>query len=177
MLRLAGLAIIGAVSAAAAAQSVAMFEHAHPTASLRPAQGVADATPAVAPAPSPAVGYSASVVKASDGHYWAEAQVDGHEVRFLVDTGASVVALTPDDAQRLGFSPQNLAYTYQITTASGVARAARVKLESVSVAGAEVHDVDAMVIESGLSTSLLGMTYLGRLSQFEATQTALILRP
>ena len=60
-----------------------------------------------------------------------------------------------------------------MTTANGVARAARVKLDEVSVSGAEVRDVDAYVIESGLSTSLLGMTYLGRLSRFEATQTSL----
>jgi aspartyl protease family protein len=52
-----------------------------------------------------------------------------------------------------------------------------VKLKRVSVAGATVADVDALVIEDGLDTSLLGMTYLGRLSRFEATRTALILRP
>jgi aspartyl protease family protein len=172
MLRLAAVAVIGAVSAGAASQAVLALDHASREAPLRPAESVA-----VAPQAAPAGGDTASVVKAADGHYWAEANVDGHEVRFLVDTGASAVALTPDDAERLGFSPQSLAYTYQVSTAGGVTRAARVKLDDVSVAGAEVHDVDAYVIESGLPTSLLGMTYLGRLSQFEATQTALILRP
>ena len=55
--------------------------------------------------------------------------------------------------------------------------AAEIKLARVAVAGAEVDDVDAFVIQSGLKQSLLGMTYLGRLSQFEATQTGMILRP
>jgi aspartyl protease family protein len=178
MLRLAAIAVIGALSVAAAGvagQAVVAFNnHADRDSPLRPAESAA---PVAAVAEAPAEGSAASVVKAADGHYWAEAEVDGHEVRFLVDTGASAVSLTPDDAQRLGFSPASLAYTYQVNTAGGVARAAKIKLDSVSVAGAVVNNVDAYVIESGLPTSLLGMTYLGRLSQFEATQTALILRP
>jgi aspartyl protease family protein len=117
------------------------------------------------------------VTKSADGHYWAEANVNGSAVRLLVDTGATDVALTTDDARRLGFDPRQLNYIYRVTTANGQARAARIKLASVSVAGAEVENVDALVIERGLQTSLLGMTYLGRLSQFDATPNALILRP
>ncbi len=174
MLRLAAIAMIGAVSAAASAEAVISLSRDHPAPPLRQAET------AIAPVQSdaaPATGEAASVVKAEDGHYWAEAAVNGEEVRFLVDTGASAVALTPDDALRLGFDPKTLNYAYTVTTASGQARAAQVKLATVAVAGAEVDNVDAYVIESGLKTSLLGMTYLGRLSQFEATQSALILRP
>ena len=98
-------------------------------------------------------------------------------MRFLVDTGASAVALTLADAQRLGIATDKLDYNYKVVTASGETRAAAVKLGRVSVAGAALNDVDAMVIESGLESSLLGMTYLGRLASFEATRTALILRP
>ena len=87
------------------------------------------------------------------------------------------MALTPEDAERLGLEPHSLSYTYQVNTASGIARAARVTLDDVSIAGADVRNVDAYVIETGLPTSLLGMTYLGRLSQFEATQSSLTLRP
>ena len=139
---------------------------------MAPAQSVA-----VEPAPGAATGAPASVVKAPDGHFWAEATVNGRAVHFLVDTGASAVALTLEDARRLGIEPRDLNYTYQVTTAAGQVRAAKVSLADVSVAGARVRNVDALVIEKGLQTSLLGMTYLGRLSQFEATQTALILRP
>jgi len=64
-----------------------------------------------------------------------------------------------------------------VTTASGKTLAAQVRLDNVTVAGARVDSVDALVVRDGLSTSLLGMTYLGRLSRFEATPEALILRP
>ncbi len=109
-------------------------------------------------APAPDATGAASIAKSDDGHYWAEALVNGKRVRFLVDTGATAVALTAEDAQRLGFEPKTLNYGYQVTTANGLARAAEVKLASVSVAGARVEDVQALVIEKGLPTSLLGMT-------------------
>lgn len=119
----------------------------------------------------------AQISKAADGHYWAQANVNGRWVKFLVDTGASAVALTGADAQRLGIDLASLDYTRPVTTASGQTMAAQIKLDQVTVAGARVDDVDALVVRDGLSTSLLGMTYLGRLSRFEATRTALILRP
>lgn len=170
MLRLAVLALVGAVSAVGAAQAVASFGNAGHAASLTTPQAVAASS-------APAAGDAASIAKASDGHYWAEAEVNGSRVRFLVDTGASAVALTTADAQRLGFEPSRLNYSYKVMTASGEAHAAAVKLASVSVAGTKVANVDALVLDKGLDTSLLGMTYLGRLSSFEATRSALILRP
>lgn len=119
---------------------------------------------------------AAAVRKADDGHYWAEAQVEGRHVHFLVDTGASTVALTAADARRLGLDVGDLTFDQPVETAGGRAMAANVKLDYVSVAGARVEDVEALVMREGLSTSLLGMTYLGRLSRFEATRDALILR-
>ena len=118
----------------------------------------------------------ASLSKAADGHYWAEAQVEGRRVRFLVDTGASIVALTTADAQRLGLDSRTLAFDQPVSTAGGRAMAAAVTLDYVSVAGARVDDVEAVVMREGLETSLLGMTYLGRLSRFEASRDSLILR-
>lgn len=169
MLRLAALALVGAVSAVGAAQAVAAFAPHERAAALT--------LPAAMPAEPAAEGEAASIAKAPDGHYWAEADVNGSRVRFLVDTGASAVALTTADAQRLGFEPSRLNFAYKVMTANGEAHAAAVKLASVSVAGAQVADVDALVLDKGLDTSLLGMTYLGRLSRFEATKTSLILRP
>ncbi len=182
MLKLVSVGAIATVSAAIAAQAVMSLNQAQHQPDLRRAETVG---PVAAPAPDAGVppvapaaeGSAASVAKAADGHYWAEATVNGSEVRFLVDTGASAVALTQTDAQRLGVLPAPADYTLQVTTANGQTRAAPVKLASVAVGGAEVQNVDALVIENGLQTSLLGMTYLGRLSQFEATKTALILRP
>jgi aspartyl protease family protein len=119
----------------------------------------------------------AQVLKAADGHYWAEAEIDGRAVRVLVDTGASVVALTREDALRLGLKLTPEDFTRTVQTASGPARAAAVELKSVAIAGAEVRQVQALVVEDGLTQSLLGMSYLGRLSGFEATPVGLTLRP
>jgi aspartyl protease family protein len=169
MMRVAGIALAAALSAVGAAKAVVIFEDHAPKA--RPVElSLTASSP-------PANGQDSEVVKGDDGHYWAQGQVNGSAVKFLVDTGASAVALTQEDAQRLGYSGSDLTYDYKVTTASGEARAARIRLSSIAVSGAEVRDVDAYVIESGLQTSLLGMSYLGRLSRFEATPQALILHP
>jgi aspartyl protease family protein len=172
--------LFGAITATVAAQAVITYGRDHAGASLRSAENAPassqDATADVAAVPAVAGG-AAQVMKAADGHYWTEASVNGHEVRFLVDTGASAVSLTQNDARRLGIEPTSLSYTARVMTANGPARAAKVKLDSIAVGAAQVRDVDALVIEDGLGTSLLGMTYLGRLSQFEATQTSMIFRP
>jgi aspartyl protease family protein len=175
ILRFATVALVAAASAVGSAEAVVLLADYHPHA-LRAATvetaGGASALPAV----RPAVGGGA-LMKASDGHFWAEGDVNGTRVRFLVDTGATAVALTPQDAERLGIDLTRLSYGYTVVTAGGRARAASVKLASVSVAGAKLADVDALVIEKGLDASLLGMSYLGRLSSFQATRQALFLRP
>lgn len=169
MIRFVAIAAIGALSAVGAARAVVSLD---PDRYAAPAR----AEPAVAAiAAGPAA--NAQVRKAADGHYWAEADVNGKAVRFLVDTGATAVSLTLEDARRLGVDTASLDYRYDVITADGRARAATVKLASISIAGARVDNVDALVIEKGLTASLLGMSYLGRLRAFEATQTALILKP
>lgn len=131
----------------------------------------------VATRPPQASGASAQVVRGADGHYWTQARIDGRAVDVLVDTGATVVALTRQDARRLGVDPGPDAFTRHVQTASGLARAAPVRLSSVSVGGTRVEAVEALVVEEGLAYSLLGMSFLGRLSGFEATPHGLTLRP
>lgn len=118
-----------------------------------------------------------AIPKAKDGHFWANATVNTRAVRFLVDTGATVVTLTPADAQRLGFDAKTLTYDREVTTANGKTYAASVNLSVVGIGQSTVRNVDAMVVKEGLTTSLLGMSYLGRLSRFEATPSSLILHP
>jgi len=122
-------------------------------------------------------GHMTAIPKADDGHFWANAVVNHKAVHFLVDTGATVVALTPADAQRLGFDAKTLNFNREVTTANGKTLAATVTLGSVGIGQSTVHEVDALVLKEGLSTSLLGMSYLGRLSRFEATPSSLILHP
>lgn len=134
-------------------------------------------TPIHAAIDAPAHGGPAQVLKAADGHYWADALIDGKAVRVMVDTGASVVALTPEDAIRLGLRLRAGDFSGTVITASGPARAAPVELGTVAVAGARVERVAALVVEHGLPHSLLGMSYLGRLSSFSATPAEITLRP
>jgi aspartyl protease family protein len=184
MLKFAAVAVFGALSALGATRALGGNDTSSGAApQLRPATSFSSSSEPSAAVREPesrvasqAYG-DASITKGPDGHYWAEADVNSRRVRFLVDTGATEVALTGADARRLGFEPRDLTYAYKVSTASGDALAARVHLDSVSVAGARVRNVDALVIDHGLDISLLGMTYLGRLSRFEATPQALILRP
>jgi len=120
---------------------------------------------------------SPAVAKGPDGHYWAEAQVNGRPMRLLVDTGASVVTLTAADAARLGIEPATLTFDRKVRTGGGETRGASVMLTEVTVGEVRIDKVPAVVMQEGLSTSLLGMSYLGRLSRFEATPTALVLHP
>ena len=97
MLKFAMLTLVAAVSAVGAAQTVV---------ALDPARGASALVATLREAPAPALrpAEAAAIAKASDGHYWAQGDVNGASVRFLVDTGASAVALTPADAERLGFA-------------------------------------------------------------------------
>ena len=142
----------------------------------------AEAAVAIAPAYAPLVpdavpGQPAQIARSADGHYWAEADIDGRAVRVLVDTGASVVALTREDALRLGLHVTASDFTQTVQTASGPVKAAPVELDHVAVSGARVDKVRALIVEKGLPHSLLGMSYLGRLSAFEARPSGLTLRP
>lgn len=170
--KLATIAAVAMLSGALGAEGVLAFAHPQPILRAAKAETVnSSLRPTAAPAGSVAI------PKAADGHFWASGQVNGSDVRFLVDTGATAVALTPADATRLGLKPADLHYGFQVVTAAGQARAAPVKLASITVAGARLENVDALVIERGLDTSLLGMTYLGRLSGFQATRKTLVLQP
>ena len=97
-------------------------------------------------------------------------------VDFLVDTGASAVALTESDARKAGLRPSDLHYNVPISTAGGRNYAARVTLDQVSLGGIMLRDVEALVVKEGLEVSLLGMTWLGQLQEVKATPSALLLR-
>lgn len=167
-------AVVAAVAAGSAFASAGAVVTMAPHPPLRAAKAETQVASAPAQPPSAA---SAAIAKSTDGHFWARGTVNGASIRFLVDTGATAVALTPADAERLGLTPADLHYSYRVVTAGGQARAASVKLASITVAGARLNDVDALVIEKGLDTSLLGMSYLGRLARFEATPQSLVLTP
>lgn len=130
--------------------------------------------------PKPKVKRSASVVSIPkdprSGQYHYKGRVNSGYVDFLVDTGASAIALTPADARKAGLRDAELKYDVPISTAGGRNYAARVTLDSVALGGIILRDVEALVVKEGLETSLLGMTWLGQLQEVKATPNALLLR-
>ena len=111
------------------------------------------------------------------GHFLVEPSVNGQRIRMLVDTGASVVALSHEDAASAGFRPAPGDFTVTVSTANGVAQAAPVRIDEIQIGDITVRGVQAMVAKPGaLNVSLLGMTFLKRLGGFEIAQGRLTLR-
>ncbi|MEO1001012.1 MAG: TIGR02281 family clan AA aspartic protease, partial [Pseudomonadota bacterium] len=108
----------------------------------------------------------AELLRAWDGHYRAMADVNGAEISLLIDTGASVVLLRHADAVRVGLDPATFEYNVPVTTANGRTRIAAIELGEVRIGSVVLQDVRAAVAEPGkLHTSLLGMSFLERLSE------------
>lgn len=118
------------------------------------------------------------VLRASaDGHFYANATINGVAMRLMVDTGASSIALSAADAERLGFDPESLDYDLPVTTANGAGLAAPVMLNEVRLGSIAFARVGASVMPPGtLDRSLLGMSFLKRLSGFEFAGDRLVLR-
>lgn len=133
-----------------------------------------------APQPGASAPSSHGVVHLSavqGGHFLADASVNGTHVRFLVDTGASIVALSAFDARRLGLDPQELDYNITVSTANGQTRAASVSLDELRIGSISRSQVPALVVSEGaLEQSLLGMTFLNLIGSFEMGDGVLILR-
>jgi clan AA aspartic protease (TIGR02281 family) len=110
------------------------------------------------------------------GHFVIEAVVNGAPVTFLVDTGASHVVLTMEDAERLGFQPETLRFTERFASANGEVRAAPVVLRELRIGQFSVFDMPASVNEAPLRVSLLGMSFLRRLHGYSVDNGRLILR-
>jgi aspartyl protease family protein len=130
------------------------------------------------PAPSQQNAYRSSVVIPPDarGHFVVDARVDGRRMEFMLDTGASVVALRARDAAALGIHPIARDLTLEVKTANGTTRAAPVQLGMVEVSGLSVRNVAALVSADGaLSENLLGLSFLSRLRRFEFSNGRMVL--
>lgn len=125
-----------------------------------------------------APGPRAAVLKQrEDGHFWADARVNDVHIKFMVDTGAKSVALTREDAKRLGVLDQDLAYNVKVFTAGGETRGAVVLLDEVKIGSVIVENVGALVLETPhLQQSLLGMSFMSELQSYEVRGTTMILR-
>jgi aspartyl protease family protein len=101
-----------------------------------------------------------------DGHFRIDAVVDGTPIRFLVDTGASSVVLSLADAARIGINVAGLHFGQQVRTANGIGLAAPIRLREIRIGGIVIRDLAAMVNQTPMDQSLLGISYLERLSGY-----------
>jgi aspartyl protease family protein len=110
------------------------------------------------------------------GHFQVDGRIDGRQFSFMIDTGASVIALTASDAARLGIHPAQREFVAQVRTANGTVRAAPAQLDMVEVGDLVVRDVAALVLpDEALSGNLLGLSFLSRLRRFEYSDGKLVL--
>jgi aspartyl protease family protein len=122
-------------------------------------------------------GRAVEVARAAGGDFDVAAQINGARVDMILDTGASSVVLTREDARAAGLPLEVLAYTTSIETANGRTRAAPVTLDRIAVGGLVERSVAALVAQPGqLKTSLLGMSFLNRLQSWEVRGDRLLLR-
>jgi aspartyl protease family protein len=121
-------------------------------------------------------GRTVAVARTVNGDFDVTAQINGARVAMVLDTGASSVVLTREDAKAAGLPLEVLAYTTNIETANGRTRAAPVTLDRLAIGGLVEHSVAALVAQPGqLKTSLLGMSFLNRLQSWEVRGDRLLL--
>jgi aspartyl protease family protein len=110
------------------------------------------------------------------GHFQTDGRIDGQRIDFMVDTGASVIALNERSAARFGLRPTPADYKATVSTANGTIKAARTRLAMVEIGGITVRDVDAMVLpDEALSENLLGLSFLSKLKRFEYANGQMVL--
>jgi len=121
-------------------------------------------------------GNTVELIAAGNGHFFADSRINGSTIRVMVDTGATMVALSHRDAQNAGIHLNQSDYQHKVSTANGHARIAIINLDSVSIGDITVYNVRAAVSEPGaLQTTLLGMSFLSKLRRTEIRQGRLIL--
>ena len=144
------------------------------------------ATPALASTPSRQIASpetpasnalrSISIPRDARGHFQTEGRIDGQRIGFMVDTGASVIALNEKSAARFGLRPSRGDYNATVNTANGTVKAARTRLAMVDIGGLVVRDVDAMILpDEALSENLLGLSFLSKLKRFEYANGRMVL--
>lgn len=176
-----GLAKLTAMIAAVALAAVLYLSQRMESAANPKAAPAPPAMPVAKPvraAPPPASGGSVTLLQDAHGHHKAQIEIGGRRIAMLVDTGASFVSLSHEDARTAGILPLPGDYTLRMNTANGVAMAAKVRLSELRLDTIVMRDVEAVVMPQGaMAGSLLGMSFLKRLGSFQFESGRLVLRP
>lgn len=177
MLRFALLILVAVVAATLAVRPMLSGKLAVP-------QPAATATPEPSVAQAPRVPASSAtqsldkveIAPDAAGNYLTDIDIDGRTIHVIVDTGATYLSLTSEDADSLGINLAPADFRYRTMTANGVGTAAKVHLNAMRIANIEIDDVDALVMQPGaLGRSLLGMSALSRLGGVHISDRRLIL--
>ncbi|MBY0613461.1 MAG: TIGR02281 family clan AA aspartic protease [Beijerinckiaceae bacterium] len=153
-----------------------------PVAAPKPVSGIARSsepllTAALVQQPSTAARGTEVLSANSRGHFAATLEVNGAPIHMLVDTGATMIAFSAEDAELAGIRPLPADFKHRSATANGEVAIALVKVASIRLGSIELRDVDAAVLPAGaLQGTLLGMSFLKRLSLFQFENGRLILR-
>jgi aspartyl protease family protein len=162
-----GLCVVCGTATATLMNYVARGFVATGAAPVRATTAVAAAVPVPKPAPARSrVANTLTYAADASGHFFVDAAINGTPIRFMVDTGATFVALSPADAAAAGIASQNLSFSEAINTANGVTHVARTSLRSVRLGQLEVDDVSAVVLDQPMPFSLLGMSFLSRVDGY-----------
>jgi aspartyl protease family protein len=145
---------------------------------MSPAPAAANAAPQKAPVQTVALaaGRSLDIPRDARGHFQIDGRIEGQRVNFMIDTGASLVALNEKTAARFGLRPSRSDYNATVTTANGTIKAARTRLAMIELGGLVVRDVEALVLpDEALSENLLGLSFLSKLKRFEYANGKMVL--
>ncbi len=117
-----------------------------------------------------------AIRQSADGHYYISVRVNGSDARLLVDTGATLTVLSKYQAERAGIFPSPSEYTASVRTASGIAKAAPVRLNDLEIGEARLQNVRALVMDTPANISVLGMDTLQQFKSYEFRDGVLTLR-
>jgi aspartyl protease family protein len=124
-----------------------------------------------------ASGAGVSITMRDDGHYWVDAIVNGQSVRFLVDSGASMTAVSKETADRLGLPPDNMSRTMTIQTANGEVVATRSTIATMQIGAIQASDMPVVVSPSFGEINVLGMNFLNKLKSWRVENGTMLLEP
>jgi len=122
-------------------------------------------------------GHETRVPMARDGHFWLRAQVNGVPARFLVDTGATLTAVSADTAERAGLMPRRAGISIRMQTANGMVAAQLTEIDDMRFGNVAAHGIDAIIAPGLGPTNVIGMNLLSRLASWRVENNVLILVP
>jgi aspartyl protease family protein len=141
-----------------------------------PALAMASSQKSASAATADAGSRSLTLPRDGRGHFLTDGRIEGQRIDFMVDTGASVIALNETSAARFGLRPTPGDYRMTVKTANGTIKAAPTRLAMVDIGGLIVRDVDAMVLpDEALSENLLGLSFLSKLKRYEYANGKMVL--